>query len=181
MKRRARKIICFGLVLLCAQLVRAQESTGGQPDIRERTMYLNIKAGILAGESASPILQVENGVQLTPRWSVGMGAGLEALNWEGYVPIYGMTRFNLLRKRDSPFAEVMLGYEMPMTDWSVKQKAFTTGLRIGAIKYTGKRFGIQSTLAYRFTYLTEQSDRWEDFETVTLAHRIEWTLGVHFR
>jgi len=87
----------------------------------------------------------------------------------------------LLNKTATPFVDVIAGYEMPFTNWENNKGGFTTGTKIGFTKSLGNRTAFSTSIGYRFAYLVEENNWWDDFRTIREINRIEVRIGFTFK
>ena len=152
-----------------------------EPKVSGPGFYLRANVGMMGGDNVSPSFHLVNGYSFNSHWDVGFGLGLESFAWNGYIPVFVESRYNLLNKNYTPFISVMSGYEMPVGNWDSNKGGFTAGARIGFTRYLGNHVGFSTSVGYRFAYLTEVNSWWDDFETIREINRFEIRLGLTFK
>jgi hypothetical protein len=152
-----------------------------QPKVSGPGIFMRVNGGIMGGSQVSPSFHLVNGYSINSHWDVGLGVGIESLWWDGYIPFFLNGRYNLLNKTATPFVDVIAGYEMPFSNWEINKGGFTTGTKIGFTKYLANRIGFSTSIGYRFAYLVEENNWWDDFRTIREINRIEVSVGFTFK
>lgn len=104
-------------------------------------------------------LSTINGLTLSPYIHLGLGTGVEFWNNRGFIPIFLDLRTNLLKKKNTPFGYLDVGYS---PGWINGEDGLGFGgalvaIGVGAkISVTGK-MGIVVSLGYRF----QQTRQWQ--------------------
>lgn len=152
-----------------------------EPKVSGPGFYLRANVGMMGGDQVSPSFHLVNGYSFNSHWDLGFGLGLENFAWDGYIPVFAEGRYNLLNKSFTPFVSIMAGYEMPLSNWDSNKGGFSTGARIGFTRYLGNHIGFSTSAGYRFAYLKEINQWWDDFETIREINRFEIRLGLTFK
>jgi hypothetical protein len=129
------------------------------------------------------MLSVFNGVTITPYIQLGLGAGLDIWKYRIFLPVYLDLRANLLKRANTPFFEVLVGYAL---GWMNGQEGAGLGGAITGIG-AGGRFKISEkqsmvvSLGYRF----QQSRLWQEVAGVKSkatidAYFINLRMGIFF-
>ena len=145
--------------------------------------YNRINIGVLGGSNSSRSFNIINGYRFNQRWSAGLGLGIEEFFWNRYIPTFIEGNYNLLKKTTTPWLSVMAGYEVPYQNIEDVKGGFTCGGKIGFSYFVGDRFGISTSLGYRYAYLRDKSNfwGWDDFVTISQLNRFEFRVGIVFK
>jgi hypothetical protein len=122
----------------------------------------------------SVLLTTFNGFTFSPAIQLGIGAGIELWRSRGFLPFYLDLRSNILKRNNSPFFYVNVGYAL---GWMKGQAGMgfggaTAGVGAGVKVKVNKRRIMVFSLGYRF----QQTRQW----ITTYGVETKATLDSHF-
>lgn len=191
-----------------SELLRTESASKGVPKtytVKTKGYYNFTTFGLMFGRNsyyglaANPGIYMVNGWQLNPHLLVGLGTGLEFLDYGGKVPLTIDARWNLLKGLVTPVVGLNVGYTLAMrsrayiVDWWSDQQVMksyggiTTGLNFGIRGYCGPHFGLTASAGYRFQKLKTLYNEgfWNGTEMVyhevlAKSYMNRFTLGFGF-
>ncbi|MCG8577609.1 MAG: hypothetical protein MI810_22200 [Flavobacteriales bacterium] len=157
-----------------------------RPKVSRLGFFSRLDGGVIGGaDDASPSFHVVNGFGLTDRFQVGLGFGVEAINWSAFIPVFAEGRFNILKGGSIPFLYVTSGYEVPMTNFEWNKGGYVGGVGAGfehAFQVFGQPFGVSTTLGYKFGWIRQRDQwGWEDFWIIRQINRFELRFAFTIR
>ncbi|MFT4601942.1 MAG: hypothetical protein ACI857_002128 [Arenicella sp.] len=144
-------------------------------------VYTRASLGMLGGEQFSPSFQLANGYSFNANWDLGLLLGAEKVVGSWYVPVMVNGRYNLLKRPNTPFLDISAGYQMPLQNWENDKGGFTGGASLGFSRLVGDRIGLSTSLGYRYGYLVENSNWWDDFVTIRQINRFDLRFAITFK
>ena len=151
-----------------------------EEDLSTSKYFTQISFGMMPENSISGSFHLINGYSIAPRWDVGFGIGIEGINWNGYVPIFFTGKFKLFKEGTTPFVSVMGGYDYSINRFNFQYGGPIAGAKLGVDHFINRRFGLSTSIGYRFGNIKEPWGWWDDSFTVREMHRIEFRLGLFF-
>ncbi len=160
-------------------------------NIAKGGIYHRTSLGILAGENHSNLsFLTSNGYRFKNNFELGLGIGLERVYYGSKAPMFLDFRKNFQLKNSTstlPFVSLMGGYEAGLNNYSRSQGAFA-GASIGFTHYFTERFGITTSLGYRYSYSEDEYPYYYfdiyypyPMKTINELHRFEMRVGIAIR
>lgn len=168
--------IFFITLLFSLQLV-GQESTSE----KVLQFYNRTSIGVLAGSESGLGLTTVNGITFNRYFAAGLGFGAENFMGNGHYLLFADLVAKLDLKQNTPFLSVNFGFTEPLrVDFRDKGGIFS-GVSLGLAHYNFKRFGLYSSIGYRYSWVEFRDFWWEDNYTKVGINQIEMRLGIAFK
>jgi opacity protein-like surface antigen len=178
------KLIVVASILFLSASASSQETTNDTV-IKDKSavsgFYNRVNFGLLAGSDLTASFHVVNGYRFNERWSTGVGVGAENYRWNSFLPLFLEGNYQFFKSGSSPYASIMAGYLLPYRNFPADKGGFTCGGDVGFNYFLGKHVGITTAVGYRFAYLRNANNFWDDFQTIQEVNRYSVRIGVIFK
>jgi hypothetical protein len=186
-----KKIIFLTLLtLIIGQKSFGQDAETIKPS--SKLAYVSqVSAGFLGGDESSIVFHVKNGVSFANHFYSTVGLGFERYYGTGYLPIFFDFRYNVLKRKTTPFVSIVSGYLQPLVTRSYYGKnkgGFTGGAKIGVSHFFSENLGLETSLGYRFSRVELANNyfyAWDSFyypyTTEYNMNRFELSVGLIFK
>ncbi|MCE3296759.1 MAG: hypothetical protein K0R65_2473 [Crocinitomicaceae bacterium] len=165
------KTVILALSLVLSAALSAQEAeTPGK-------CYNRSTLGLLCGNQSSVTFNVINGYRFSPNFGAGVGIGTEFYLGDQHFSCFGDVFYQLNKSSSKPFAALNFGISEPRQQNSFNKGGVFAGASIGISHFTGKHFGLTTSVGYRISMLDFRSSWWDDYITRGYFKQLELRFG----
>ena len=153
---------------------RVAQTENPQP---ESKCYNRTTLGLLCGKQSSVTFNTINGYRFTPNFGAGIGLGTEFDLGDQHFSCFADVVYQLNHKSSKPFAALNFGITEPRLQNSFNKGGVFAGASIGVAHFTGKHFGLTTSVGYRVSVIDFRDFWWDDYITRGYFNQLELRFG----
>lgn len=139
--------------------------------------YNRTTIGLLCGEQSSATFNVINGYRFSPNLGAGIGIGTEFYLGDQHFSCFADLTYQLDKKSSKPFASINFGISEPRLQNSFNKGGLFAAASVGIAHFTGKHFGVTTSVGYRLSVLDFRNSWWDDYITRGRFNQLELRFG----